>query len=77
MSEARRRRGAQRTGVRVRARRELVQAVPDALAEGGRVGGQPVQPQYVLAQPAPELFNRVQPGRIGRQPDYFQPVSAN
>ena len=44
---------------------ELIQEVADQLAQVVEVGGIRVKVEDVLPQPAPELFDRVEPGGIG------------
>ena len=53
----------------MRPRAELIQKGLYPLAQRLPVPRRAMQFQHVLPQPAPQLLNRIEPGRIGRQPD--------
>src|SRR6516164_4012995 len=57
---------------RMRARSKLIQEGVDTLPQRVPVVGQPMQFEYVLPQPAPQLLDRVEPGGVGWQPDDLQ-----
>jgi hypothetical protein len=52
----------------LRALRKLLQEIPHALFDLRRIFHPAMQPEHVLAQPALELLNGIEPGSIGRQP---------
>jgi len=52
---------------------KLIQDGIDLLAQRGPISGPARSLEHVAAQPVPELLDRVEPGRIGGQPDGLQP----
>ncbi len=51
---------------------ELIEEGVDVLAQLRPVVGKAVALEHVAAQPVPQLLDRIEPGRIGRQPDGLQ-----
>ena len=51
--------------------RELLQEITHALFDLGPVLDPAMHLENVLAQPAPQFLNGIEPGGIGRQPDWF------
>ena len=56
-----------------RAMRELIQEIVHALLDLGPVLHPAMHLEDVLAQPAPQFLNGIEPGRIGRQPHRYDP----